>query len=190
MEGGHRRVPERLVRLVVRTAPDLATALPVEMPSKEADLPTLLGSLGYPAFEYLADRRTVTNPAAVVLTALTSSDVPARVTEALPWVLVKFSDLNWDWLLREAKLANVQNRLGYLVSLAKQVSESQNETQALERLEAARVRLEEARLAKEDSLGRRLTEVERHHLRHERSDVAKHWNLLTTLRANDLRYVS
>jgi hypothetical protein len=121
---------------------------------------------------------------------LTSSDVPARVTEALPWVLVKFSDLNWDWLLREAKLANVQNRLGYLVSLAKQVSESQNETQALERLEAARVRLEEARLAKEDSLGRRLTEVERHHLRHERSDVAKHWNLLTTLRANDLRYVS
>ncbi len=191
MERGRRPVPERLVRVAVRNDASLVTALPLQMPKKEtADVPTLLGSLGYSAFEYLADRRAVSNPAAVVLTALTSPDVPARVTEALPWVLMKFSGLDWDWLLAEAKLANVQNRLGYLVSLALQVSESRNDTQAAERLEGARARLEDARLAKEDTLGRRLTEVERRHLRQQRPEGAAHWNLLTTLRADDLRHVS
>jgi len=191
MERGRRPVPERLARLFVGTDPNLATALPFQMPSKAAgDLPKLLGSLGYPAFEYLADRRTLANPAAVVLASLKSPDVSARVTEALPWVLVKFSGLDWDWLLAETKLANVQNRLGYLVCLARQVAEMSNDARAVGPLEAARVQLEEARLAKEDTLGRHLTEAEKHHLRQHRPDVAEHWNVLTTLRARDLRYVS
>jgi hypothetical protein len=154
------------------------------------DLPKLLGSLGYPGFEYLAGPRTAANPASVVLAALKAQHVSSRVTEAVPWVLVRFPDLDWNWLVAEAKLANVQNRLGYLVSVAKQVAEAGHDATTLNVLEAARVRLEDARLAKEDTLGRDVTEVERQYLRQHRPETAAHWNLLTTLRAEDLRYGS
>jgi transcriptional regulator with XRE-family HTH domain len=183
MEHGRRRVPDRLARLLARSEPNLATALPLESPVRRAeDLPKLLGTLGYPGFAYLGDPRAVANPAAVVLAALKPRDVPARVTEALPWVLVTFADLDWRWLVNEAKLANLQNRLGYLVELATQV--------ALAKGGSMTGKLEDARLAKEDTLGRELTDVEREHLRQHRPDAAAHWNLLTTLRAEDLRYGS
>src|SRR5262245_15490908 len=68
MEGGRRRVPERLARQLVRSQPDLATALTLDLPDRALDdLPKLLGSLGYPGFAYLAGPRTTANPAAVVL---------------------------------------------------------------------------------------------------------------------------
>lgn len=189
MEGGRRRVPERLARRLVRADTDLATALLPEVSSNAAkDLPTLLGTLGYPGFEYLAQPSTLSNPAAVVLTALKAADVSARVTEALPWVLVRFSDLDWGWLVAEAKLANLQNRLGYVVSLASQLAGARNNVRAGKALEAAQVQLEAARLAKEDTFSRSVTEVERQHLRQHRPDSAAHWNLLTTLRFEDLRY--
>jgi transcriptional regulator with XRE-family HTH domain len=191
MEGGQRRVPDRLARRLVRTDPALVTALPLDVPNAAVkDLPTLLGALGYPGFEYLTEPRAVANPAAVVLAALTAPSVPARVTEALPWVLVKFPDLAWDWLVAEAKLANAQNRLGYLVSLARQVAAAtSNNATALNTLDLAQGRLEDARLAKEDTLGRDVSEVERQYLRQRRPESAAHWNLLTTLSAADLRYV-
>jgi transcriptional regulator with XRE-family HTH domain len=189
MERGRRRVPERLARQLVRTEPNLVTALPLHLSDRALeDLPKLLGSLGYPGFEYLAGPRTVANPAAVVLAALKAPRVAARVTEALPWVLVRFPDLDWDWLLAEAKLANVQNRLGYLVSLAKQLAKAKNDATTAKTLEAAQLQLDEARLAKEDTLGRDVTEVERQYFREHRPQAAAYWNLLTTLRAEDLRY--
>jgi transcriptional regulator with XRE-family HTH domain len=189
MELGRRRVPDRLARQLARTQPNLVTALPLQLSERAlADLPKLLGSLGYPGFEYLAGPRTAANPAAVVLAALKAPRVSARVTEALPWVLTRFPDLDWNWLVAEAKQANVQNRLGYLVSVAKQVADAGHDATTLNVLDAARVRLEDARLAKEDTLGRNLTEVERQYLRQHRPETAAHWNLLTTLRAEDLRY--
>jgi hypothetical protein len=148
----------------------------------------LLGSLGYPGFEYLASPRTVSNPAAVVLAALTARQVSARVTEALPWVLARFPDLDWAWLVGRAKLANVQNRLGYLASLANQVAEARSDATASKALRAAQAQLEDARLAREDTLGRNVTDAERQYFRQHRADEAAHWNLLTTLRVEDLRY--
>jgi hypothetical protein len=112
----------------------------------------------------------------------------ARVTEALPWALVKFPDLDWDWLVAEAKLANAQNRLGYLVSLARQVEETKNDAKVLNALDRVYLELEDARLAKEDTLGRDVTDAERQYFRQHRPESAAHWNLLTTLRASDLRY--
>jgi transcriptional regulator with XRE-family HTH domain len=190
MEHGRRRVPDRLARLLARSELNLATALPLECPVRKAeDLPKLLGALGYSGFAYLGDPRAVANPAAVVLAALKARDVPARVTEALPWVLVTFADLDWRWLVNEAKLANLQNRLGYLVELATQVALAKGGSMT-GKLEDAQAHLEDARLAKEDTLGRELTGAEREHLRQHRPDAAAHWNLLTTLRAEDLRYGS
>ncbi len=189
MEGGRRRVPERLARQLARTEPTLVTALPLHLSNRAVEnLPKLLGSLRYPGFEYLARRGRAANPAAVVLAALKAPGVSARVTEALPWVLARFPNLDWNWLVAEAKLANVQNKLGYLVSVAKQVAAVRKAAPAVSALESAQVRLEEARLVKEDVLGRNVTEVERQYLRQHRPEAAAHWNLLTTLRADGLRY--
>lgn len=187
VEHDKRRVPAQLGRLLARDNPQLATGLPLEAPTGD-NLPTLLGSLGYPGFAYVADSNTIANPAALVLAGLRQAQVPARVTEALPWVLVTFSDLDWDWLLDQAKRSNVQNRLGYLVALAKEVAQKRGASAALARLLDAERRLEEARLAKEDTLGRALTETERRYLRNHRPETAAHWNVLTSLRAEDLRY--
>jgi transcriptional regulator with XRE-family HTH domain len=189
MEGGRRRVTDRLARQLARTEPALATALPLDVSRRAGDdLPRLLGSLKYPGFEYLASPRAVANPAAVVLAALTARKASARVTEALPWVLARFPDLDWDWLVARAKLASVQNRLGYLVSLARQLAEARGDATASKALRAAQSQLEEARLAKEDTLGRNLTDAERQYFRQHRPDEGAHWNLLTTLRVEDLRY--
>lgn len=97
-----------------------------------------------------------------------------------------------EWLVAQAKKLNLQNRLGFVVNLARRVSERnpQNEprTQALLELEAM---LDESRLAKEDAFYRPpRTEEERDWLRQNRSEEATHWNLLTDLRPEHLRYAA
>jgi hypothetical protein len=96
--------------------------------------------------------------------------------------------MDLGWLVDQAKLANVQNRLGFLVSLACELTQKRGDPGAMNRLLAVERRLEDARLAKEDTLGRALTETERRHLRDQRPPAAAHWNLLTRLRADSLRY--
>ena len=189
MEHDRRPVPERLARLLARGDVRMATALPLGALTHSADkLPSLLGSLGYSGFAYLADQRNSANPAAVVLAVLQGKGVPARVTEALPWVLVSFPDLDWNWLLDQVKLSNVQNRLGYLVTLARQVAERRGDCVSAATLADVERRLEDARLAKEDTLGGELTLAEQRHLRQHRPEAATHWNLLTNLRVEDLRH--
>lgn len=184
VENDERRVPDRLARLMARSESSMATGLPLKLLDRGPDdLPRLLGGLGYPGFAYLANSRDVENPAAVVLAGLQAHIVPARVTEALPWVLVTFVDLQWDWLVDQAKLANVQNRLGYLVTLGRDVAEKRGNSAAAKTLAGVEPKLQDARLAKEDTLGRELTEVERRYLREHRPPAAVHWNLLTSLRA-------
>ncbi len=189
VEHNKRPVPARLARLLAHEEPSMATGLPVELPVKAAkDLPRLLGGVGYPGFAYLANRGDVANPAAVVLAALQAREVPARVVEALPWVLLTFTNLDWNWLVDSVKLANVQNRLGYLVGLAGDLALGRGELAAVNRLSEVGEKLEEARLAKEDTLGRELTDAERRHVRAHRPAAAAHWNLLTNLRAEHLRH--
>jgi len=189
VERGQRPVPPGLARRLAATEPALATGLPLEGADvRTADLPSLLGSLGYPGFAYLGGSRALTNPAVVVLAALRSPETPARVVEALPWVLLEFPDLDWNWLLDQAKLGNLQNRLGFVVTLAREVAERKNDASAVARLERAERVLGDARLAREDTLGRRLTEPERSDLRQHRPATAAHWNVLTRLEAADLRY--
>jgi hypothetical protein len=190
MEQGRRPVPERLARLAVRTEPKLATGLALHSArSSSPDFERLLGSLGYPAFAYLGQAKTVENPAAVVLAALRASVLPARVTEALPWVFLKYPHLDWDWLVDQVRLLNRQNRLGFLVTTARELAERGGDETSRLLLERVERRLEDARLVKEDAF-RSLTEVERDHLRVSRPPAAAHWNVLTNLQVDHLRYAS
>jgi transcriptional regulator with XRE-family HTH domain len=187
VENDKRRVPDHVAKQLARELPDLSTGLPLEVDVATQALPQVLGDLEYPGFAYLAaTRKSRRNPATVLLAAL-RQEVPARVTVALPWLVRRFPEMNWDWLLDEVKRANLQNRLGYVVSLAREVAAERGELGVAERLRVVEERLEEARLAKEDTLGRSLTDSERQFLRKNRPTRATHWNVLTNLQTRDLR---
>jgi transcriptional regulator with XRE-family HTH domain len=172
------------------------TALPLPEPFVPQrvppdDLQRKLASLGYAGFEHVRSR-VVSNPAEVVLNAVVQRDLDTRLVEALPWVLSKYTDLNWEWLRDRAKINNAQNRLGYLVHLAKQTArtlpEQQNGVHILSQWETE---LEEARLAREGTLCRdSMPERERAWLRSNRPKAAAHWSLLTGLTAEQLPYAT
>jgi len=132
------------------------------------------------------------NPAGVLLTALRQPDLEARVIEGLPFLALEYHDLDWSWAVRMAKLAGVQNRLGYVVQLARRLAEERDPgssaAQVLRRVEAE---LEAARLAREETLcqDQRLTQAERRWLLVHRPAEAVHWNLLTDLQLRDLNHV-
>jgi hypothetical protein len=107
--------------------------------------------LGYLRFLHLRGGRG-NNPAVVLLAAVAASDVEIRVIEALPWLLVEYSDLDWDWLIRESKLRDVQNRLGFLVSLARQVAVKRGGKIVEGRLRQVETALDRVRLVREDTL--------------------------------------
>ena len=198
LEGGQRRLTPRLARkaaCMLRLPP---TALPLSHPpyplgkANPQVLAESLAALGYPGFAHLRTRRRLWNPAALLLSALSQSDLEPRLAEALPWLVMNFPSMSWDWLLSNARLRDLQNRLGFVVALAECVAER------LEGPESSRVNtlrqlahaLEQCRLAREDTLCQEsLNQVERRWLRENRGDLARHWNLLTGWTPEELRYV-
>jgi hypothetical protein len=119
----------------------------------------------------------------LLLAALAQEDLEARLAEALPWLLQRFWDVDTEWLIKEARLRNLQNRLGFVVSLALRAGQTQRPSNE-ERdrvLGQLREALEQSKLAKENTFCRVLHEAERLWLRDNRSEEAKRWNLLTDL---------
>jgi transcriptional regulator with XRE-family HTH domain len=197
IEKGRRVVSDRLVRKAQRMLNLPATALPLESEhekmtaaSRKLDFSAELGALGYPAFAYRR-ARTRHNPAEVLFAALNEQDLDARVAEALPWLALHFVDMDWDWLVRNAKLHDRQNRLGFTVSLAKDVAETKHDDRRAQELRKCVQVLEGSRLVREDTFCHdSMTHSERDWLRQNRSPLAKHWNLLTDLKQEDLVYSS
>lgn len=195
LEKGERPVTPELARLAVAVYRLPATALPIpENGAGEAIEPGLLArqlaGLGYPGFSHLRPRKA--NPAAVVLAALAENDLETRLAEALPWVLLSYPELDWSWLTSQVKLRDAQNRLGFLVAVAKELGARRPEfLPAIERLAVVEQQLERARLVREDTLCRNsMPAAERRWLKANRSPLARHWNLLTGLAADQLAYAS
>jgi len=87
--------------------------------------------------------------------ALSENDLDARVTGVLPWVLLRYPELDWSWLVSHVKLRNLQNRLGFLVSVAREVAEARPDWSAsAARLREVELDLDRARLAAETTLNR------------------------------------
>jgi hypothetical protein len=153
-----------------------------------------LSALGYPPFGYIEPHPRPENPAALLLWALGSDTLEPRLFEGLPWILLAFADLDVAWLVREAKLQDLQNRLGFVVYLASEVARGSGATLGFaaraQPLATLLATLEPSRLAREDSSlgGMPSTPKIREHLRALRSPAAAHWNLLTLLRPEHLRY--
>lgn len=195
LERAHRPVPSRLVNGMARLFDLPVTALPlppaaVEM--SDSQLAGALAALGYPGFRHLAARSSgARNPAAVLAAALCRPHLEARTVEALPWLALEHADLDWSWVVREAKLRNRQNRLGYVVVLARKLAEKSSRSDATRCLREVEEQLEPSRLAWEDSFsGDALSEAERRWLQQSRPAEARHWNLLTDLTVEQLQHAS
>ena len=149
-----------------------------------------LASLGYPGFRQLAGT-PAHNPATILLAAIASSNVEVRILEALPWLAIEYHNLDWEWLIREAKLRDVQNRLGFVVTLARQVEEKRGNGAVAGQLNMIEEILGRTRLIREDTLCQdSLSDAERRWLRQARPAEANHWNLLTDLNAQGLPYAA
>ena len=195
LETGARRLTEPLAKKVAELLSFRPTALPLEEPTDMAlaadnaseMVAREVAALGYSGFSHLrsAGKR---NPAAVLLMGLAQKDLESRVVECLPWLVLEYPDLNWNWLVARVKQEDLQNRLGFVVNLARRVSESKGRDCATV-LAGVESLLERARLAREDTLCRdSVTRAERNWLRRMRPPQAEHWNLLTDLRPETLRY--
>ena len=185
LERGHRPVPPVMAQKVARLLDVPPTALPSTFSGAPLACATALATLGYPGFAYRRRRQSL-NPAELLLRALKTSDLDARVVEALVWVALTYANLDWDWLVRQAKLDDLQNRLGFLVTLARQLAEQRGNAEASARLARAEQALEYSRLQREDAFRLSMTEAERKWLRQHRSPEATRWNVLTNLDASEL----
>jgi transcriptional regulator with XRE-family HTH domain len=189
METGKRNVSLEVAQRAVELFGADATALPLEAERRHSDeaLASELGALGYPGYAHLSGR--LRNPAEFLHDALDRSDLDVRTTEGLPWVVLKYPHLDWPWLLREAKLRNRQNRLGFVVSLASKLAFQNGPMAVLSSLEPVLRELEDARLVKEDTLCQESWPPSRkQHVRALRSRLAAHWNLDTRLSEVDLAH--
>jgi hypothetical protein len=110
--------------------------------------------------------------------------------EALPWLTYIYADMDWDWLVTNAKLRDRQNRLGYVVAIARKLGKGGADSTRVKKLASSQSLLERSRLAGEDTLCHdSMTQVERIWLRSHRPQEARHWNLLTDLDVRNLTYV-
>ena len=195
LERGQRRLTPNLgqrVAKVYNLAPTAVPRSPRELPVRlnAATLARDLAGFGYPGFAYLRPRRwTPKNPGEVLLSALAQNDLEPRLVEAFPWLVLRYSTLDWSWVVREAKVRDLQNRLGFVVGLARQLAVRVGDEGKARSLAGLEAHLERSRLAREDTLCRAsLPEPERRWLVAHRPEAAKHWNLLTDWTADALRY--
>ncbi len=198
LETGRRRITPELVRRAMRVYHLPATVLPLTesgSPPRNTDAESLardLAGLGYPGFAHLRPRQwKPRNPSEVLLAALAQDDLDARLVEALPWLVLTCWPLDRDWLVRHAKLHDLQNRLGFVVTLARRLAERVGDEQKARALRDLATELERSRLARQDTLCRAsLSGGERRWLMAHRSADARHWNVLTDWTADALRHVT
>jgi len=191
LERGRRVLPYSLGRKAVEALDAPLTALPLREgsfaePVGNDKLRSELSGLGYPGFAHLRGR-VRRNPAEVLLGALNEANLDSRVVEGLPWLALTYADMDWDWAVKNAKLLDRQNRLGFVAALALQLASEPTDQHGPRKLKEYVAVLDRSRLVREDTLCHdSLTEVERKWLRVNRPEEAKHWNLLTDLKAENL----
>lgn len=138
-----------------------------------------LSSLGYPGFAHVAKSRSRPRPDTLLMTVLARPDADARVVEALLWLVATFKgQFDFGSMLRQAKLLNLQNRLGFVLQIGG--------VDTPDGLLAIR-ELERARLLKEDTLcWDSMPGATRKWMHANRTPLAEDWNILTRLRGEDV----
>jgi transcriptional regulator with XRE-family HTH domain len=191
MEKGERAVTPALAKKAVTRLRATAELLPVAAETRHDDvrLAADFGALGYPGYAYLKGQ--LRNPAELFFDALDRRDLDARLVEALPWLPLHYPNMDWDWLTTQAKINNRQNRLGFVVALALRVAKKHANRNVAKRLSEVVETLEEARLAKTDTLCQESWPPSQRKFAHQqRSALAAHWRLDTRLTEENLANLS
>ncbi len=140
-----------------------------------------LSALGYPGFSHYKPSRRK-NPADVLLSALNADQRDARLVEALPWVVLRFANMDWNALVLTAKLHDLQNRLGFVTNVASQMAKRLGDPKRSDQLKKLESNLEPSKLERENTLcNDRMTNAEKTWLRTNRPEPAVQWHLLTDL---------
>lgn len=193
LEKGHRAVPAKLARQAVRLfqlSPALLPPAEKHLPVTNDELVRDLSRLGYPGFAHVRGGR-LKNPGEILLAALAQPTLDSRVAEALPWLLLRYPELDSDWLVRQARLTSLTNRLGFVVDLARRVLERECEMDSPRYRVLTHLlgRLRQSRLDVEDTFCQEsLSESERNWMRANRPIDAQFWHLLTNWQPEFLQY--
>jgi len=131
-----------------------------------------LAALGYPGFAHLEPSGRRRRPEDLFLEVLRRPEADARVAEAMVWLARRYGrEMDWVWLVRQAKLYDLTNRVGFVLDAAGL------ETAAAR---AALVELERGRLLAEATLcWDAMPSATRGWMRENRSGRAAHWNIVT-----------
>ncbi len=157
----------------------------------ERQLATDLAGLGYPGLPPLQLPQNKKNPSELLLTALSMTDLDIRLIEALPWIVWCFPDLDWASVTNAARQKGLQNKLGFIVNLARRLAPARGEQEKAARLASIEAQLENIRLLQEETLCHdSLTTAERRWLQTHRTPEARHWQVLTALAPEDLHDVA
>jgi len=141
-----------------------------------------LAAMGYPGFSYLHTNQPQWNPAELLVAALTKNELESRVVEGLPWLVYTFPNLDWNWVLREAKANDVTNRLGFVVTLARQLAQGKGNYSRAEDLQKVEKRLQRSTLVQEETLcHENMTHAERRWVETNRTPEARRWHVLSDL---------
>jgi len=111
--------------------------------------------------------------------------------EPLPWLVLRYWPLDREWLVRHAKLHDLQNRLGFVLTLARRLAERAGDEPKARAVSDLVTELEPSRLAREDTFCRAsLARAEQRWLKEHRSVDARPWNLRTDWTADAVRHVT
>jgi transcriptional regulator with XRE-family HTH domain len=193
LERDRRPLPAHLVKDVLCEYELAPLALPLRGPKAWAEvdnnvLAKQLAGLGYPGFSYMKARATW-NPAELLVAALNKDDLEPRVAEALPWLVLRYRDADWDWVVRETKLRDQQNRLGFVMTLAREVAQRKGDAVTADKLLYLEHQLERSKLANVGTFCREsMSEIEKRWLREKTSTEARRWNLLSDLAPEHLEH--
>lgn len=193
LETGKREITKKISLRAVKLFGFSPTALPIESKFEELvsvkndELAQDLGTLGYPKFAFLKSKKTK-NPLEVLFLALKIENLESRLVEALPWIIFTYSDLDWEKLFKLIKINDLQNKLGFLLCLAREIAERLKDGQKVEFLREREAELAKSRLLQETSFSRNLTETEKKWLKTNRSADAKFWRVLSDLEVKHLDY--
>lgn len=145
--------------------------------------------LRYLGFEHLSKGKPAWNPAQLLVLALSQQTLDARVAEALPWLALYYPELNWNWVRREAKLRDLQNRLGFTLSVAGKLAMEKKLPETAALLEVQENVLRGSLLAKEDTYcNEGMTRAERAWLQTNRSPEAVAWHVLSDMETKYLTH--
>jgi len=148
-----------------------------------------LAGLGYPGFAHMQNR-PVWNPQELLVAALTKSNLERRIVEALPWLVLTYNEMDWQWVMQECKVHDAQNRLGFVVTLARELAE-RKENPAVDNLRTLEERLKNSLLARTGTLcNENMSAAEKKWLRKHSTREARQWNILSDLSPEHLTHAA